>query len=177
MPVAPALLLFCSAVFTLASENTPPVGSPPEKKESKIAIQDRLAEVAGAIASAKAALERVSSPSKRITLFDEMIGAIQKAVAEVSDGGETMGLINTALKQNEDNLREYKNKKSDSNISPKTREAYQRLEEKFKQSNTELQRARASLETRRKDLELALKMAQEQKILFIDMMQADIFLD
>ena len=146
--------------------------------KTKSQIQEHVAQLAKSIEAAKAKLQTASAtPAARAAQFDEMIGTIQKAVAEVSDGGETMGLINTALKQNEDKLREYKNKKSDSNISAKTQEVYQRLEEKFKKSNDELYRAKMSVNTRRADLEQALKSAQEQKTLFLDMIQADQLLE
>ena len=147
-------------------------------EQTKLLVQDHVANLAKAIESAKVKLQQATSSTEaRQAQFDEMIGTIQKAIVEVSEGGETFAVLSTAIQQSETKMKDYKNKMSDPNTSVKTQEVYQRLAEKFKRSSEELYRSKMSLNTRRSELDDALKMAQEQKTLFIDMIQADELLE
>jgi chromosome segregation ATPase len=147
-------------------------------EKTKLMVQDHVTNLAKAIESAKSKLQQATgSTEARQAQFDEMIGTIQKAIVEVSEGGETFAVLSTAIQQSETKMKDYKNKMSDPNTSVKTQEVYQRLAEKFKRSSEELYRSKMSLNTRRSELDDALKMAQEQKTLFIDMIQADELLE
>lgn len=158
------------------SAQTEELKNSPEK--TKLMVQDHVANLAKSIETAKAKLQQATSSSEaRLVQFDEMITTVQQAIAEVSDGGETFTVLNTAIQQSETKMKDYKNKMSDPNTSAKTQEVYQRLADKFKRSSEELYRSKMSLNTRRSELDDALKMAQEQKTLFIDMIQADELLE
>ena len=161
---------------SLLSAQTEEVKNSPEK--TKLMVQDHVTNLAKAIETAKAKLqEATSSTDARQVQFDEMITTIQQAIVEVSDGGETFTVLSTAIEQSETKMKDYKNKMSDPNTSAKTQEVYQRLAEKFKRSSESLYHSKMSLNTRRSELDDALKTAQEQKTLFIDMIQADELLE
>lgn len=146
--------------------------------KTKAMVQENVTNLAKSIETAKAKLQQATaSPEAREVQFDEMIDTIQKAILEVSDGGETFIVLGAAIQESETKMKDYKNKMSDPNTSAKTQEVYQRLAEKFKRSNEGLYSSRMSLNTRRSELEVALKMAQEQKTLFIDMIQAEELLE
>lgn len=172
-------IIVCASLVSqqsfLSAQTQEAKGSP---EKTKLMVQDHVANLAKSIETAKAKLQQATStPEARLVQFDEMITTIQKAIVEVSDGGETFNVLNTAIQQSETKMKDYKNKMSDPNTSPKTQEVYQRLADKFKRSSKELYNSKMSLNTRRSELDEALKTAQEQKTLFMDMIQADELLE
>ena len=174
-------LLLVTLVGHVSAQKAPDTGTSDSKAapdKTKQLVQDHVANLAKAIDAAKSKLQQATaSPAARQAQFDEMINTIQKAIAEVSDGGETFSVLSNAIQQSETKMKDYKNKMSDPNTSAKSQEIYQRLAEKFKRSSEELYRSKMSLNTRRSELADALKTAQEQKTLFIDMIQADQLLE
>jgi hypothetical protein len=172
-------IVLCASLVaqqSILSAQTEEAKNSPEK--TKLMVQDHVANLAKSIETAKAKLQQATSNTEaRLVQFDEMITTVQQAIVEVSDGGETFTVLNTAIQQSETKMKDYKNKMSDPNTSAKTQEVYQRLADKFKRSSEELYRSKMSLNTRRSELDDALKMAQEQKTLFIDMIQADELLE
>lgn len=173
------LIVICASLFTQFSfSSAQTTDNKNSAEKTKLLVQDHVANLAKAIETAKAKLQQATSSTEaRQAQFDEMISTIQKAIVEVSDGGETFTVLGTAIQQSEAKMKDYKNKMSDPNTSAKTQEVYQRLAEKFKRSSEELYRSKMSLNTRRSELDEALKTAQEQKTLFIDMIQADELLE
>jgi len=172
-------IVICASLVaqqSFLSAQTQEVKDSPEK--TKLMVQDHVANLAKSIETAKSKLQQATSSSEaRLVQFDEMITTVQQAIAEVSDGGETFTVLNTAIQQSETKMKDYKNKMSDPNTSAKTKEVYQRLADKFRRSSEGLYSSKMSLNTRRSELDDALKMAQEQKTLFIDMIQADELLE
>ncbi len=172
-------IVLCASLLaqhSFLSAQTEGVKNSPEK--TNLLVQDHVANLAKSIETAKAKLQQAtSSPEARQVQFDEMIATIQQAIVETGDGGETFTLLTTAITESQAKLKDYKNKMTDSDVSLKTKEAYIRLVEKFKKSSEGLFALRVSLSERRADLEEALKTAQEQKTLFMDMIQAEELLE
>jgi len=164
------------AQMSFLSAQTAETKNSPDK--TKATVQENVANLAKSIEAAKAKLQQATAnPEAREVQFDEMINTIQKAILEVSEGGETFSILGSAIQESETKMKDYKNKMSDPDTSAKTQEVYQRLAEKFKRSHDGLYGSRMSLNTRRSELEVALKMAQEQKTLFKDMIQAEELLE
>lgn len=168
-------IVLCASLLaqqSFLSAQTEGVKTSPEK--TKLLVQDHVTNLAKSIETAKAKLQQATStPEARQVQFDEMITTIQQAIVETGDGGEIFNLVNAAIQQSEMKLRDYKNKMSDPDVSNKTQLLYQQIAEKFKKSNNDLLGSKLSLSKKRAELEEALKMAEEQKTLFIDMIQAD----
>jgi chromosome segregation ATPase len=173
-------LVMTALAFSSFAQDTVVSGAAPASSpdKAKLLVQDHVENLAKSIEAAKTKLQQATtSPEARQVQFDEIITTINQALAEVSEGGETYSILSTAIQQAESKMKEYKTKMSDPGTSPKTQEVYQRLAGKFKQSAEDLYRSKMSLNTRQADLNEALKMAVEQRTLFIDMIQADQLLE
>lgn len=116
-----------------------------------------------------------ASTEERKKGMDENIAAIRTALAEVSDGGEIAGQLQQAIATSEGKAKEYKAKMNDPSKSGKSQESYQRLADKFKKEADGLYQSKMALNRQRNELESSLKVAEEQRDLFVDMLQAKQF--
>jgi uncharacterized phage infection (PIP) family protein YhgE len=182
---ASILLLACGADLGYAqtaepSSPTAPNATPPkpnspkdlEKKATGIMV--KIQDLQSKTALAKKSLEIAIRPAKeREKDLDESIAIITAVLAEVSDGGEVYQKLQQAITASEGKLKEYKAKMSDPDASVKNQEAYMNLVNKFKTATDGLIKQRMAVTRERENVTAALKDAKDNRILFLDLVQAD----
>lgn len=150
----------------------PGVAKPAAAAETVVSdVQKNVEELAKAVENAKGKLEAAAkTPDERMQQLDAMIATVKNALQEVSDGGKTHGLLEQAIGTSQAKYDEYKKKMADPSKSAKTQEEYQRMAERFKGRLDGLYRGKMALNTSRAELGEALKVAEEKKELFADLL-------
>ncbi|MEZ0388125.1 MAG: hypothetical protein ACAI34_13720 [Verrucomicrobium sp.] len=163
----------------ICAQTTPAPAQPPAKPAGSAGsaetvvsdVQTNVEQLAKAVENAKSKLEAAAkTPDERKQQLESMITTVKTALQEVSEGGKTYDLLEKAIATSQGKYDEYKKKMADPSKSPKTQEEYQRMAERFKGRLDGLYRGKMALNTSRAELAEALKVAEEKKELFSDLL-------
>jgi len=138
-------------------------------------VEERVRQMREAINKANEQLKRTNrSDEEKIASLDTVLVEIEAVLSnEIGEKGQISIELDRAITMCESKQRQYEDKAANGDLSPKNREVYLALGEKFKKETDGLRSKRILLRKQRSDLAERRDNILQDKQLYVDLMTAD----